>query len=92
MISDLQPEQREAAERLLGQSLAEYQKVAIHIPTDGMRISVSFFKEQNGHDNQQSARGWQIPSCFDVLSDLDKEELANYDVVVSIPTTLSRPH
>ena len=90
-ISDLKPEQRDAAERFLGRSLANFQKVAIRVLDGGNAIVIRFFaSEQYGTANSNAGK-WNIPACFNVLTDLSDEELAEYDAVVSEPVKLSRP-
>ena len=90
-ISDLKPEQRDAAERFLGQSLANFQKVAIRVVDGGNAIVIRFFGgKQNGTANSNTGK-WDIPACFNVLTDLSDEERAEYDTVVSEAVKLSRP-
>lgn len=94
-ISDLRPEQREAAEKLLGRSLVNFQKVVVKVLEDGNDIVVRFFGgKKNGADETQgpSKGNWDVPACFNVLTDLTDEERADYDAVVSESVTLSRPH
>ena len=90
-ISDLRPEQREAAEKLLGRSLVNFQKVVVKVLEDGNDIVVRFFGCKQPPASEQSPGSWDVPACFNVLTDLTDEECADYDAVVSEPVTLSRP-
>ncbi|MDZ4658310.1 MAG: hypothetical protein SH868_12095 [Bythopirellula sp.] len=92
-ISDLGPEQRAAAEKLLGRSLANFQKIAIKALEGGNDIIVRFFgsaREKNELPNQDQYSGWAVPACFQVLTDLSDVEQADYEAVLSQPVTLSR--
>lgn len=90
-ISDLQPEQREAAEKLLGRSLVDFEKVAVRVLEGGSHIVIRFFGGQQRETNVGPAGKWHVPSCFDVLTDLGDKERAEFDAVVSQPVRLSRP-
>lgn len=89
-LTELGPEQRAAAEKFLGRSLANFQNVAIKVFTEGNDIVVRFFGGKEPQQQTPSPYGWKIPSCFQVLSDLTDEERTDYDAVVSQPVTLSR--
>lgn len=92
-ISDLGPEQRAAAEKLLGRSLAKFQKVAIKAFEGGNDIIVRFFssaREKNELPHQDQDGGWAVPACFQVLTDLSDVEQADYEATLSQPVTLSR--
>lgn len=92
-ISDLRPEQRAAAEKLLGRSLVNFQKVAMKIIEGNNDIVVRFFgnpDEKHDLPDQSYSDSWEVPSCFKVLTDMSDEELADYDAVLSQPVTLSR--
>ena len=90
-ISDLEPDEREAAEKLLGRSLTDFQKVAIRVREDGNDIVVRFFGGKQNGAADPTAGKWDVPACFNVLADLSDDERADYDAVVSQPVTLSRP-
>lgn len=90
-ISDLRPEQREAAERLLGRSLASFQKVVVKVLEDGNDIVVRFFGGKQHKTPEQPQGNWDVPACFNVLTNLTDEERADYDAAVSEPVKLSRP-
>lgn len=88
-ITELNPEQRAAAEKLLGLSLADYHNVAIKVMAKDSDIEVRFI----GHKEQQQLSttqdGWNIPACFRILSDLDDKEQAEYESALSLPVKLS---
>lgn len=90
-ISDLKPEQREAAEKLLGRSLVNFQKVAIKVLEGGNKIVLSFFGNKQERQPKPPAGNWDIPSCFSVLTDLTDEERAAYGATLSLPVNLSHP-
>ena len=90
-IRDLQPEQREAAEKLLGRSLANFQKVVVKVFEDENDIVVRFFGGKQRETPEQPQGNWSVPACFNVLTDLTDEERTDYDAVVSEPVKLSRP-
>jgi hypothetical protein len=91
-ISDLGPEQREAAEKLLGRSLASFQKVAIKVLEGGGDIVVRFFCGKQEKKPEPPAGSWDIPTCFNVLTDFSDEERADYDATLSLPVKLSHSH
>jgi hypothetical protein len=90
-IRDLQPEQREAAEKLLGRSLVNFQKVVVKVFEDGNDIVVRFFGGKQRETPEQPQGNWDVPACFNVLTDLTDEECTDYDAVVSESVKLSRP-
>lgn len=89
-MNDLLPEQREAAEKLLGRSLVNFQKVAIKVAEGGNDIVVRFFGEKESKKQEPPRSGWDIPDCFNVLTDLPGDERADYDATLSMPVKLSR--
>lgn len=89
-VNDLGPEQREAAEKLLGRSLVNFQKVAIKVLEGGNDIVVHLFSEKESQQPEPSKSGWDIPACFHVLTDLADDERAEYDATLSMPVKLSR--
>lgn len=91
-ISDLQPKQREAAERLLGRSLVNFQKVAVKVLEGWNDIVVRFFGGKQEKQPEPPAGNWDIPACFNVLTDLSDEERADYDATLSLPVKLSHSH
>jgi hypothetical protein len=89
-ITELGPEQRAAAEKFLGRSLANFQNVAIKVLAEGNDIVVRFFGGKEPKKEAPSPNGWKIPSCFQILSDLTDEERSDFDSVISRPVKLSR--
>jgi hypothetical protein len=89
-VTELGPEQRAAAEKFLGRSLANFQNVAIKVLAEGNDIVVRFFGGNEPKQQMPAADGWKIPSCFQVLSDLTDEERSDYDSAMSRPVKLSR--
>jgi len=89
-ISDLRPEQRKAAEKLLGRSLASFQKVAVKVLESGNDIIVRFFGAKQQKEPEQLTGRWDVPACFNVLADLSDEERVDYDATLSEPVKLSR--
>lgn len=89
-VNDLRPEQREAAERFLGRSLVNFQKVAINVLEGGNDIVVRFFGGKESKKPEPPRGGWDVPDCFNVLTDLADDERADYDATLSMPVKLSR--
>ena len=89
-ISELKPEQREAAEKLLGRSLANFQNAAIRVIEGGNEIVIRFFGGQKSLPNGKKSGGWDIPACFQVLDDLNDQQQAEYNAAISQPVRLSR--
>ena len=90
-ISDLSPDQRQAAEKLLGRSLVNFEKVVIRVLDEGNDIVIRFSGGPQNGVSSPAAGKWDIPACFNVLSDLSDAERREYDAVVSEPVKLSRP-
>ena len=88
-ISDLEPEEREAAEKLLGRSVVNFQKIAVRVLEGGNDMVIRFFGGRQSEDKDEAAGNWDIPACFNVLTDLSDEERAEFDAVVSEPVKFS---
>ena len=89
-ISDLAPEQRQAAEKLLGRPLVNFQKVVVRVVEGGDDIVIRFLGKKSRESNETPEGNWKIPSCFNVLTDLSDEERKDFDTVVAEPVKLSR--
>ena len=90
-ISDLEPEEREAAEKLLGRPLVNFQKMAVRVLASGNDVVIRFFGCKQAETIDEAAGKWDVPACFNILTDLSDEERAEFDAIVSMPVTLSRP-
>jgi len=89
-ISELSPDQREAAEKLIGRSLVNFQKVVVRVMEEGNDVVVRFSGGPQDKPSQQPAGNWDIPACFNVLTDLSDAERNEFNAVVSEPVHLSR--
>ena len=89
-ISDLAPEQRQAAEQLLGRSLVDFQKIVVRVLDGGHDIVVRFMGGEGNGVAAPPAGKWAVPACFNVLADLSDQQRAEFDAVVSEPVRLSR--
>jgi len=67
-----------------------FQKVVVRVAEDGNDIVIRFFGKKTNRSNEASEGNWDIPSCFNVLTDLSDEERKDFDAVVAEPVTLSR--
>jgi hypothetical protein len=90
-ISELSPDQRQAAEKLLGRSLLNFEKVIVRVLEEGSDIVIRFSGRPRDAASSLAAGKWDIPACFNVLTDLSDAERREFDAVVSQPVTLSRP-
>ena len=90
-ISDLEPEEREAAEKLLGRPLVNFRKMAVRVLEDGNDIVIRFFGGKQAEVIDEAAGKWDVPACFNILTDLSDEERDKFDAIVSAPVKLSRP-
>jgi len=61
-ISDLAPEQRQAAEKLLGRPLVNFKKVVISVVEGGNDIVIRFLGKKSSESNEGSEGNWKIPS------------------------------
>lgn len=90
-ISDLSPDQREAAEKLIGKSIVNFERVVVRILEDGSDIVIRFSTGPRNGTSTPAPGKWNVPSCFNVLTDLSLAERQEFDAVVSEPVHLSRP-
>lgn len=90
-LSALKPEQREAAEKLLGRSLADLQNAVIRIAESGGEIVIRILSSSQLNTQESKSDGWAIPACFRVLDDLTDEQSSDYDTTTSQPVRLTRP-
>ena len=90
-ISDLEPEEREVAEKLLGRPLVNFQKMAVRVLEGGNDIVIRFFGGKQAEVIDEAAGKWDVPACFNFLTDLSDEERAEFDAVVSVPVKRSGP-
>ncbi len=88
-ISDLQPAERQAAETLLGRSLAGFQKVVVRVMDGGTDVVVRFFGGERGRGGPSAPGTWAVPASFSVLTDLSDAERADYDAAMSTSLKLS---
>ena len=91
-ISDLSPDERQAAEKLLGRSLVDFEKVVVRVGESGNDVVIRFSGGPRNGTPQPPVGKWDIPACFNVLTDLTDAERNEYEAVVSEPVHLSRPH
>lgn len=89
-ISDLAPDERQAAEKLLGRSLVDFQKIVVRVLDGGHDIVVRFLGGEGNGAASPPAGKWAVPAGFNVLADLTDREQAEFDAVVSEPVKLSR--
>lgn len=90
-VRALRPEQREAAERLLGRSLADLQNAVIRVVESGGEIVIQIFKNSQRPIQESKTGAWAVPTCFRVLNDLTVDQQADYDATISRPVSLSHP-
>lgn len=89
-INELTPDQREAAEKLIGRSLVNFQTVVVRVLEEGSDVVIRFSGAPQNKPSQHPAGNWDIPACFNVLTDLSDAERKEFDAVVSEPVHLSR--
>ena len=89
-ISELRPDERQAAETLLGRSLVDFQKIVVRVLDGGHDIVVRFMGGEGNGAAAPAGGKWAVPASFSVLADLTDEERAEFDAVVSEPVKLSR--
>lgn len=89
-IRELSPDQRQAAEKLLGRSLVNFEKVMVRVLEEGSDIVIRFSGGPRDGTSQPVAGKWDIPACFNVLTDLSDAERQDFDAVVSEPVRLSQ--
>ena len=89
-ISELSPDQRQAAEKLLGRSLVNFERVMVRVLEEGSDIVIRFSGGPREATSQPASGKWDVPACFNVLTDLSEAERQDFDAVVSEPLRLSR--
>ena len=89
-ISDLGPDERQAAETLLGRSLVDFQKIVVRVLDGGHDVVIRFLGGETNGTAPPPAGKWAVPASFNVLADLTDAERADFDAVVSEPVKLSR--
>lgn len=89
-ISELSPDQRAAAEKLIGRSLVNFEKVIVRVLEEGSDIVIRISSGPRDGTPHPGASKWDIPTCFNVLTGLSDAERKEFDAVVSEPVRLSR--
>jgi hypothetical protein len=89
--SDLSPDQREAAEKLIGRPLVNFEKMVVRDVEEGSDIVIRFSLGPNGGSPTPGPSKWNVPNRFNVLTDLSETERKDFDAVVSEPVRLSKP-
>ena len=87
-IRDLRPDERQAAETLLGRSLVDFQKIVIRELDGGHDVIIRFLGREGNDAAVPPAGKWAVPACFNVLTDLSDEQRVEFDAVVSAPAKL----
>jgi hypothetical protein len=88
-VGDLSPDERHAAETLLGRPLGNSERVAVRVlNAEKDAVNRSPGAPQNG-TAQPAESKWAIPACFNVLADLTDAERKEFDAIVSTPLNLS---
>ena len=89
-VNDLRPEERQAAEKLLGRSLVDFQKVVVRVLGGGRDVVVRFIGGKETEPAAPPTGKWAVPACFNVLADLSQAERAELDAALAEPVKLSR--